>query len=197
MDRKKIEVLALAGLLVLIACVLVFQVVIAPRRAAQRAAAAYAGAGVTVTSSLSSLRSQVQAARAQVSQITRLESEVSSMEAVLKELEARLMDPNEIPVFLDQLSGLAEQSGVEIVRVQPVSETPSGPEEEAPVYRQFPVAVEALGSFEGLTQFVSRLETQQRIMRVTNLRIQGADDTPTKHRVRMVVSAYMQEVRAE
>ena len=113
----------------------------------------------------------------------------------------RLLPPEDaVPNVIELLSNLASQSTVKIQTIIPLRQ-PGGPEppETRPggaaarpvVFRQVPIEVDAIAGFHQLGAFLSAVESGERPLRVSSLRISGNPKEPKRHHIKLVVWLYV------
>ena len=103
----------------------------------------------------------------------------------------------EIPDFLEDLAGTAEKSGLKILSVTPhalagnVPGRKKGKKKEKTYYRAMPIVVTAKSGYHELGEFVNRLETGERFIKVEDLSIDYDPATPRRHDIKLVLETYV------
>lgn len=127
--------------------------------------------------------------------IERLEeflSKRNELKSEWRELSRGLPQAREIPQFLEELSGIARNSKVQIISIRPV---PAGRDVARPrpveeYYRPIPIEIAAKSGFHQLGAFISDLEAGERVITIEKLTIRRNDMSPRLHDVNMVIRTY-------
>ncbi len=108
-------------------------------------------------------------------------------------LEKRLPGQDQISSLLEDFSNVAESSGVKILRIKPLEE-PAPISKQKPLnnsYAEFPILIEARAGYHQLGEFVSKLETMDRFIRVTDLDVAGTNKDPLHHDIKIRIITYV------
>ncbi len=123
----------------------------------------------------------------------KLSERLKAVKAKLGSYEKRLSREKELPVLLENLSGMAEKSQVKILSITPHDtgrKTRRGIDEEESVYQEIPIAITAQSGYHELGSFINRLENDQRYMQISHIKINPDQGDSEKHKVEFVVYAY-------
>ena len=115
------------------------------------------------------------------------------LEAKLGGYEERLSRERQLPVLLENLSRMAEEAHVKILTITPHDtgrKARRGMDEEESVYQEIPIAITAQSGYHELGSFIDRLESGQRYMQVSHVKINPGQADSEKHKVEFVVYAY-------
>lgn len=152
-----------------------------------------------------SLGQQVRSAKDHLADLRR----AVESEAALREQHRRLQDTvvtlrgvlpseDELPATIEFLSGLASQTQVKIQTIfpqrplDPLGDLGTGGKTaaEAMVYKEIPIQIDAQASFHQLGTFLALVESSERPMQVSTLRIAGNAKEPRWHNVNLSILAY-------
>jgi Tfp pilus assembly protein PilO len=102
----------------------------------------------------------------------------------------------EVPTILKDFSGIADSSGVDILRIKPL-EIPEGEGEPGSssateeLYSEFPILIEARAGYHQCGLFINKLESTDRFIKIDELDIRGSSSTPKEHDIRLRVITYV------
>ncbi len=96
-------------------------------------------------------------------QVAELEKQLAESEEAFTELLKLLPDQREIPAFLESVSTLGAEIGLENILFQPQAERVEG------FYAAIPVKLDLVGTYHELGVFLDRVSKLDRILRVRNL----------------------------
>jgi len=108
-------------------------------------------------------------------------------------LEKRLPSQDQISSLLEDFSNIAESSGVKILKIKPL-ETPVAVSKQKVVnnaYTEFPILIEARAGYHQLGDFVNKIETMDRFIKVTEMDVLGTDKDPRRHDIKMRIITYV------
>ena len=155
-----------------------------------------------------SLGQEVQAARDKLKILTTataneatLKEQYQQVEQSVSSLRNLLPSEDEIPNVIALLTDLASQSQVKIQTIFPqrsnetlgfdAHSSPGKPGEAEPVvYKEIPIQIDALAGYHQLGVFLSLVESGQKPMRLSTLRITASPKESKRHYVKMVITAY-------
>ena len=119
----------------------------------------------------------------------------------------KLLPPEEqVPAIIELLSNLAGQSSVKIQTIVPLRQSVSGDSRNAGmgdvgvhplVYKEVPIEIDAIAGFHQLGTFLSAVESGERPMRLSSLRISGNPKEPKRHHIKLVVWLYVVPSQSE
>ena len=105
----------------------------------------------------------------------------------------KLPKEEEFPAVLENLSNMAKNAGVKIIKILPVRESLTVSEESThpDIYRQKEINVNAQCGYHQLGTFVSELENAERFMEVSDIRIEARRISPKRHNVQLIVKTFI------
>lgn len=135
------------------------------------------------------LSQELERARLLVRNLERVEQEYAILHEQWKVAATLLPDENEMPDLLRKVTAAGQQSGVEFEIFRPKGMVNQG------FYSDNPVEVRVNGGYHQTGVFLSRLANLNRIVNVSGLKMEGADnqkDSPFTVRTDMLLTAYTQ-----
>ena len=109
--------------------------------------------------------------RAVASNLNTFREELARLTEQLDEAVQRLPDSTELPVLLTDVTSLGKKSGLEFRSFRPRSEVNRG------FYAEVPIDIELRGSYHNLGLFFDRIAHLPRIVRISELAMDVADDS--------------------
>ena len=103
-----------------------------------------------------------------------------------------LSSDEELPALIERVSALATQASVRIQSVfpqRPLETTQAGASEPV-VYKEIPIQVDALAGYHQLGMFLSLVESGEKPMRISTLRIAGNQKDVRRQTIKLVLRAY-------
>lgn len=112
----------------------------------------------------------------------------------LEAFEKRFVTPDEMPAFLENISKLAQDSGVKVISLQPQENLKKEGKKEVPSpYTGMPIRMSAVGGAHEFGKFLSWLETNSTFIRVTDVRISPNSMDERKHILELSIEVYRKE----
>jgi len=108
-------------------------------------------------------------------------------------LEKRLPSQNQISGLLEDLSKVADSSGVSILRIKPLEEPVLSSKQKSSgnSYIEFPILIEARAGYHQLGLFVNKLETMDRFIKIADIDIAGTDKNLRNHDIKIRIITYV------
>lgn len=116
-----------------------------------------------------------------------LEAHWQETTAKLGEAEKSFVDSDEVSALLEELSRLAQASGVKITTLKPITIARAG---EGLVYSPVPIKMNALAGTHELGRFLVKLETSRPFFKVTDMRIVENQMDSRKHQIDLELESY-------
>jgi len=137
--------------------------------------------------------SQLRSVEKDLSNIGALEKSKEELTAEILALQKTFLEETQIPLFLEELSKLAEQTSVRLNSLKlPKEDVDPEAEEKTQIekkYKKVPIFIEAECGFHDLGRFINKLESSKRFIAISDINIKAQEDTPRLHRVRLEVEA--------
>jgi type IV pilus assembly protein PilO len=133
------------------------------------------------------LSRDLEKARLLVRNLERVEQEYAILHDQWDVAQALLPEQNQMPDLLRKVTAAGQQSGVEFQIFRPQNSVPRG------FYADNPIQVSVEGGYHQTGVFLSRLANLNRIVNVSDLRIEGIsnqDDQPFSMKTDLVLTAY-------
>lgn len=114
-----------------------------------------------------------------------IEKSWTKAKEALLEKEKMFIAPNEVPALLENLSKLAQSSGVKILTLKPEAVM-----SDSGHYQRIPIKISGLAGAHEFGRFLAKLESSPTFFRVTDVRIQNSLADTRRHSVDLIVEAY-------
>lgn len=114
-----------------------------------------------------------------------IEQSWTKTKQALSEKEKMFIAPNEVPALLENLSKLAQTSGVKILTLKPETALSSGGD-----YQRIPIKISASAGAHEFGRFLAKLEAAATFFVVTDVKIQNTATDIHRHSVDLSVEAY-------
>lgn len=125
---------------------------------------------------------------------SKLKEKFEAAQVKMGKYEKKLSREKEIPLLLENLSGMAKTCRVKIIAITPIGRKrmlAASDDGKGGVYEEVPIAVSAQSGYHDLGAFINKLETGERYMQVSDIKIRSNKANPKRHNVDFVVYAYM------
>jgi len=116
-----------------------------------------------------------------------------SQEEDLKKFEKKLSREIELPLLLESLSKIARKSRVKILGITPLDSSlirQKRGSEKSKIYEEVPILITAQSGYHELGAFTSKLESDERFLQISNLKIQANRSDSKRHSIEFVVYAF-------
>lgn len=121
---------------------------------------------------------------------TQIEQEIAQTNEKIQYYEKELPEKKEIPQVLRYLSDSARKLNVKITEIKP-AEKDEGLIQENLIYSSVPISLKAECGYHELGRFVSELESADRFMKISNIKIMTNAYNENRHYVRLTVITYV------
>jgi len=139
------------------------------------------------------MRVEIKAVRHDLEFEDRLMRKLKTLRQKLGHYEKKLSREKEIPMLLENFSSLARSSGVKILSITPNAKKRKSALEadvEDSVYQEVPIAVKARSGYHELGAFINKLESGDRYMQVSDIKIKSSSENPKRHDIEFVAYVY-------
>ena len=123
-----------------------------------------------------------------------LKKQIQTLQVKLDEYGKKLSREKEIPMLLENLSSMARNSNVKIQSITPLSKRRTRENDSLDkgerVYQEVPIAITAQSGYHELGDLISRLESDERFMQVSDMEIKASKSNPAKHDIEFLVYIY-------
>jgi Tfp pilus assembly protein PilO len=145
-----------------------------------------------------SARERLRVLEAAVARETALREQHRQLNQTVTSLRGQLPAEEELPAVIEHLSDLASQAQVKIQTIFPRRSSKSqgadgGPRPTAPgavVYKDILIEIDALAGYHQLGTFLSFVESGDKPMQVSTLRISGDSKDSKRHRIKLLLRSY-------
>lgn len=150
----------------------------------------------------SNLGQQVQTARdrlrtleAATTNTTALQEQYHQLSQSVEAQQTFLPPEDALPATIEFLSNLASQTQVRILSIFPQRTPDAGgkgtPDSASPVYyKEIPIQVDAMAGYHQLGTFLSLIESGEKPIRVSSLRISANPKEPKRHTIKLLLQSY-------
>jgi Tfp pilus assembly protein PilO len=151
----------------------------------------------TLSRQVHEVTAQVRQLEQLVAQAPALQQEHAQLPAAVEQLREGLPSEDELPLVIERVSGLANQTGVRILSIFPQrSEShENSPSASAPLastpYHAVAIEIEALSGFHQLGMFLNHVESSDQPMEVKQLRISPSERELRRHAVTLTLLTYV------
>lgn len=136
------------------------------------------------------MRANIVTTEASWSNRANIERDIAQSNERINFYEKELPGEKEIPAVLRYLSDSARKLNVKITEIKPVGlDEVEG--QESPIYTGVPISLKAECGFHELGRFISELESADRFMKISDIKIVANPNDLEQHYVRMMVIAYV------
>lgn len=119
-----------------------------------------------------------------------IEQKITQTDEKIRNYEKELPGKKEIPQVLRYLSDSARKLNVKITEIKPAEEE-DGFAQENLIYSSVPISLKAECGYHELGRFVSELETADRFMKISDIKILANPYNEDRHYVRLTVITYV------
>jgi Tfp pilus assembly protein PilO len=134
---------------------------------------------------------QQQTLESQLAQLQEAKSEAKKIKKQLNHLETKVPPTAELPSFIRLLQGAADSSAVDFMSV-----SPGTPASTVPGISTIPTQINVLGSFFSVEEFLFKLETLPRAVRVTQITVGSGGDVAGQLALTMTGEIYTTDTSA-
>jgi Tfp pilus assembly protein PilO len=139
---------------------------------------------------LSSLKRDIQGLQEDKRNEKIIQKKLENLKTQAVEAKKRFIAPNEIPLFLEDLSKTAQGNGVKIISLKPVEKPKAA---DTSHYIPISIKINAVAATHAFGRFLAKLESGKIFIRVTDLKIAGGAQDPKKHDMELTIETYRQE----
>lgn len=139
-----------------------------------------------------SLKASFRSSKDLIDNKDRLSEQYDSIKKEAELIEKRFPGQDEISVILEDLSRIAEASGVKILRIKPLEEELKGSSEQGlGFYSEFPILIEARAGYHQSGLFINQLESADRFIKITELDIKRSSEDSRRHNIKLKACTYV------
>lgn len=155
--------------------------------------------GANLGQQVRSVREQLNMLESTAASEARLRQQQQQLSQTVESLRGQLPTEAQIPAVIEHLSDLASQTGVKIQAIfpqRPVGTPDSGPPSRGKVasqplvYKEIPIQIDALAGYHQLGAFLSFVETGEKPMQVTSLRIAATQKEIKRQTIKLLLRLY-------
>jgi Tfp pilus assembly protein PilO len=136
------------------------------------------------------IKARVKSAEALIKNEARIRRQHEELKKQAGIFENRLPVHDEISGLLEDFSGIAESSGVKILRIKPL-ESPSGQSQAGKAYAAFMILIEASAGYHQCGSFINKLEAMEKFIKVEDIDIKSVAADPRRHDIKLRTKTYI------
>jgi len=139
-----------------------------------------------------SLKKAVRVAQTQIAKEDNIRGDYDKIKKQVNTLDVSFANQNDISSLLQAFSGIAESSDVKILRIKPLEVLDNISQDGAipSFYSEFPILIEAMAGYHECGEFVNKLETMDRFIKINYLDIKSCSGEK-RHHIKLKVSTYI------
>lgn len=184
MDIKdKQKILILAGIFGIVAIILYYNLLLKPQFLKF----------IVINREYKVVRARIRSAEDLILNKDRIKTQHDNFVKEVGLVEGRLSGHDKISGLLGDFSGVAESSGVKILKIKPLEVLPSGGDtaEAVGFYSEFPILIEASAGYHQCGTFINKLESMDRFIRIDDIDIKVRPGDPRHHDIKLRVATYV------
>ncbi|MEA3306001.1 MAG: type 4a pilus biogenesis protein PilO [Candidatus Omnitrophota bacterium] len=144
---------------------------------------------------VSGLRANLGAAKVLIGSMPKLKREIKEIRSKMDFYSNKLPGEEEFPSILENLSDMAQDAGVKIIKILPYKDKDSrvlvkeavGPD----IYRQKEILISAQCGYHQLGAFIAAIENSERFMEISDIEIEAGKVNPKRHSVQLTVKTFV------
>lgn len=148
---------------------------------------------------ISQARADLKKTEALIAKKPQMDSQLISLQTELEDLKSALPLYSEMPNILQDISRLAGESKVKILKVEPMRQerlTKTQPKQSEarsalPIYMGIPIKIEAKGGYHSLGRFINKIENSENFMSIADLNVESNPVDMYSHDIRLLIVAYV------
>ena len=140
-------------------------------------------------SEVSQLRANIVNTQRQWAQIDKTKEKISQLSKRISYYEVKLPSEKEVPAVLGYLSDSARELNVRLIEIKPVEEEDK--KQKGLSYYSVPILLKAESGYHQLGRFLNRLETADRFMKISDIKIAVGHEKANIHKVQLTVITYV------
>ena len=122
-----------------------------------------------------------------------IEKNWNQIKEKLGQTEKCFVAPDEMPAFLENISKLAQNSGVKVLSLQPLENLEKSNKKDVNPYTGLLIKMSAVGGTHEFGKFLFWLETNPTFIKVTDPRISANSVDDRKHLLELTIEVYRKE----
>lgn len=154
-----------------------------------------------LTQQVSQLRENLKKSEVLIANKSKMKDQLVSLQARLEDFKSALPLRSDMPNILQDISRLASESKVKILKIEPVKseklpqaapQTKQVAVQTPPtIYTETPIKIEARGGYHSVGEFINRIENAKNFMSIADLEIESDSAGMYSHNVRLLIIAYV------
>lgn len=148
---------------------------------------------LSVFREVSRIESRLDKAELSIERMPVSKKEIGELKAKADFYGSKLPKEKEFPEVLEGLSDMAKSAGVKITKIIPVKKSRGDFEKSAhsDIYSQQGILINAQCGYHQLGAFISEIESAERFMEVSDIKIEAGKVNPKRHNVQLAVNTFL------
>ncbi|MBM3248386.1 MAG: hypothetical protein FJZ10_03065 [Candidatus Omnitrophica bacterium] len=122
--------------------------------------------------------------------INLLNENIANLEKEVSQLEERLPEQIEASLLIDTLKDITQESKLQFVSIEPKNTKKYEQVDQKQVYLELPITVRLKCGFNELMDFVKKIESSKRLMKISDLKIRANPQDVWGHDVEVTISTF-------
>jgi len=122
--------------------------------------------------------------------IDTLNKNIVNLEKEIVQLEERLPEQLEASLLIDTLKDITRESKIQFVSIEPKNIKKYEQTDQKQVYLELPIMVRLKCGYNELSDFIKKIESSKRLMKLSDLRIHGNPQDMWGHDVEVTISTF-------
>ncbi len=149
---------------------------------------------LSINPKITVLRKDLKQARIDIKRIAQYRRQVRELRQRMKKIGNRILQTEEIPVILEEISLLARKNDVRINQIMPMKDSMEEVlDNKEGTYYSLPILISAKAGYHNLGRFINQLEQDKIFMSITGLDIAGNVDNPRLHTICITIKAFIMD----
>jgi len=146
-----------------------------------------------INSDIKVIEQELSTAKNDIQKEAQYYQQVKQLKEQVKQSNLKVKSKEEVPLILEKISRLANNNGIKIDQIMPVTEEQESLlEDKGTKYYSLPINVEARGGYHDFGRFMNELERGDIFLGIKKFLIYSSED-PRAHHVRLTLNAVVYE----
>ena len=141
----------------------------------------------------SRIQTEINKAELSINSMPKIKEQIKELKSKEVLYSSNLPREEEFPAVLESLSSMAKSANIKITKILPMKESRASLEKETAtnIYRQQAILINAQCGYHQLGEFIAELESAERFMEVSDIRIDAGVVNPKRHSVQLIVKTFI------
>lgn len=129
-------------------------------------------------------------AEATAQSIDKLNASIDNLEKEIRELEERLPEQIEANLLIETLKDITKGSKIQFISIEPKKPEKFEMAGQQQVYLELPIMVRLKSGYDELSDFIKKIESSKRLMKVSSLKIRADPSNVWEHSIELTISTF-------